>query len=328
MAGAGADVVKHYRELAFMGFVEVVRNLGTILRNLQQCKKDILAYRPDALVLIDYPGFNLRMAKWAKKAGIPVIYYISPQIWAWHASRVRTIRRDVDKMLVILPFEQAFYEKYGVSVLYTGHPLLDALTDKIPDPSERTADLIVLLPGSRQQEISRILPEMLRVTPLFPEYRFVIAGAPTISPAIYETQLQHYPKVALDIGNTHSLLCTARAALVKSGTSTLEAALLDIPQVVCYKGSPVSYAIAKRVIQVPYISLVNLIVNAPLVQELIQQDLNTTHLQNALKALLDPVHAAKIRAGYQNIRQILGAGGASEKAAAAILNFLNPPKPS
>jgi len=322
MQAAGAAVVKHYRDLAFMGFVEVVKNLGTILRNLRQCKQDILSFKPDALVLIDYPGFNLRIAKWAKKTGIPVIYYISPQIWAWHASRVRAIRRDVDKMLVILPFERDFYQKNGMEVVYTGHPLLDALSDQIPDAATRDPKLIALLPGSRKQEISRILPEMLRVTPLFPEYRFVIAGTHTLPAAIYQEHLRHYPTVELTIGNTYDLLRRARAALVKSGTSTLEAALLDVPQVVCYKGSPLSYSIAKRVIQVKYIALVNLIVDAPLVKELIQHELHTTPLQTALFELLDPEKAATIRAGYARLREILGAGGASEKAAAEILNYL------
>ncbi len=255
MQAAGGEVVKHYRDLAFMGFVEVARNLRTIMKNIAFCKSDILAYQPDALVLIDYPGFNLRIAKWAKKQGIRVIYYISPQIWAWHSSRVHAIRRDVEEMLVILPFETDFFEKYGVKAQFVGHPLLDAIdtstNHQILPPK---ANIIALLPGSRQQEIKRILPIMLGVTAYFPDYQFKVAGATSLPPDFYQPFLEKYPHVSLSIGQTYPLLQEAKAALVKSGTSTLEAALFRVPQVVCYAGNSLSYAIARRLVNVKYIS--------------------------------------------------------------------------
>ncbi|MCY7331036.1 MAG: lipid-A-disaccharide synthase, partial [Saprospiraceae bacterium] len=204
MAAAGGEVVKHYRELAFMGFVEVARNLRTIFKNIDFCKNDILAYQPDALVLIDYPGFNLRIAKWAKQQGLRVIYYISPQIWAWHTSRVHAIRRDVDQMLVILPFETAFFEKYGVKAQFVGHPLLDAIdTSANQEPLPKKEKIIALLPGSRQQEIKRILPIMLSVTPFFPDYQFKVAGATSLPPDFYQPFLEKYPQVSLSIGQTY-----------------------------------------------------------------------------------------------------------------------------
>jgi lipid-A-disaccharide synthase len=353
MQAAGGDLVKHYRDLAFMGFVEVLKNLRTILRNLAFCKRDILDYRPDALVLIDYPGFNLRIARWAKRQGIRVIYYISPQIWAWHQSRVHDIRRDVDKMLVILPFEQAFFEKNGVNVEFVGHPLLDALSDvsyQMPDASYQVSgskasspapnlqspkskvqrptskvqspETIALLPGSRQQEVQRILPRMLSIVPYFPDYQFVVAGANALPEEFYQPFLTQHPNVRLVRGQTYDLLRQAQAALVKSGTSTLETALLDVPQVVCYAGSPMSYHIARRLVRVPYISLVNLIMDAPLVRELIQDELNAANLKAALAEILTPEKSAQLRAGYAALRERLGAGGASARAARAILTTL------
>ncbi|MBL7782306.1 MAG: lipid-A-disaccharide synthase [Saprospiraceae bacterium] len=324
MQEAGATLVKHYKDLAFMGFVEVVKNLRTILHNISFCKKDILAYQPDALVLIDYPGFNLRIAKWAKRQGIKVIYYISPQIWAWHRSRVHDIRRDVDKMLVILPFEQDFFRQYGMEVDYVGHPLLDALdVSNTPDnPENADSRTIALLPGSRKQEIQRILPPMLAITARFPQYRFVVAGASSMPETYYQTFLKDYPQVELLKGVTYELLQQSCAALVKSGTSTLETALLNVPQVVCYAGNPLSYHIARRLIQVKYISLVNLIVDKPLVQELIQDELNPTNLASALSVILQPENRAEILRGYTELKHSLGDGGASRRAASSILQFL------
>jgi len=321
MQAAGGQLVKHYRDLAFMGFLEVARNLPTILRNFRFCKKDILEYRPDALVLIDYPGFNLRMAKWAKKQGIRVIYYISPQLWAWHTSRVHAIKQCVDKMLVILPFEVDFYKKFGMHVEYVGHPLLDVIpTDTAPDvQKDEGKKIIALLPGSRKQEVSRILPVMLSVVDTFPEHEFVIAGATALPDEYYHPFLSDHPALRLVRGDTYGLLRSATAALVKSGTSTLETALVGTPQVVCYAGSPLSFAIAKRVVRVPYISLVNLILDRPLVKELIQDELHTEALTNALRDILRPENAKAIRAGYAELRQILGAGGASERAAELVL---------
>lgn len=323
MQSAGGILVKHYRDLAFMGFWEVAKNIRTILNNLRNCQQDILRYQPDTLVLIDYPGFNLRIARWAKKRNIRVVYYISPQIWAWHSSRVHAIKRDVDKMLVILPFETEFYRKYGVDAEFVGHPLLDVITvDGRRSTPESSGSIVTLLPGSRIQEVRRILPVMLSVTSYFPEHKFVVAGAQSLPREFFQPFLEDYPAVQLEYGKTYELLAGSAAALVKSGTSTLETALIGTPQVVCYAGSPVSFAIARRVVNVRYISLVNLILDRPLVRELIQDELNTPQLREALADILNPDRAAVIRAGYAELRHKLGDGGASLRAARAILNDL------
>ncbi len=330
MTAAGAEIVKHYRDLAFMGFIEVVKNLPTILRNLKFCKADILAFQPDALVLIDYPGFNLRIAKWAKQQGIKVIYYISPQIWAWHTSRVHNIKKIVDKMLVVLPFEKAFYQRYHYEVEFVGHPLLDELK-KLPPLSiydflQRNhldnRPIIALLPGSRRQEISKMLTEMLQVMPYFADYQFVIAGAPSQSPEIYEDILNErgIKNVPIIKNQTYDLLRSAQAALVTSGTATLETALLGVPQVVCYKSSAISYTIARRIIQVPFISLVNLIYNKKIVDELIQNDLNIENLKNTLKNCLE--NSLVFKKNYEILRGMLGNEGASKRAANAILETI------
>ncbi len=320
MAEAGAVVVKHYRELAFMGFVEVVKNLPAIWRNFQAAKRDISLFRPDALVLIDYPGFNLRMAQWARKQGIRVVYYISPQLWAWHASRAHAIRRDVDKVLVVFSFEVDFYRRYGVEATWVGHPLLDALPQSAP---AREGDMIALLPGSRRQEVQRLLPTMLSIVPSFEGYRFVIAAAHALPESLFRPYLADYPQVELCYGDTYGLLQRARAAVVKSGTSTLEAALLGAPQVVCYAGHALSYAIARRLVRVPYISLVNLVLERPLVRELIQKDFTPPRLRQAVEELLDPARAALLQEGYRELRQRLGGSGASLRAACCILDFIN-----
>lgn len=321
MQQTGATLVKHYRDLAFMGFVEVIKNLRTILRNISFCKQDILAFKPDALVLIDYPGFNLRIAQWAKAKGIRVIYYISPQLWAWHASRAKAIKRDVDKLLVILPFEKAFFKGYGIDAEFVGHPLLDAIKDlpnkALPHASKPT---IALLPGSRKQEVSRILPVMLETTRAFPNHQFIVAGASSLPEGYYQDYLKNFPSVALEKGNTYGILQRSVAALVKSGTSTLETALLDVPQVVCYAGNPISYQIAKRLVKVKYISLVNLIVDRPLVRELIQHELTPENATAALLEILQSEKMAEIKAGYAELRHELGDGGASERAAKMILD--------
>jgi len=325
MQDAGATLVKHYRELAFMGFVEVAKNLRTILRNIEYCKQDILAFKPDALVLIDYPGFNLRIARWAKQQGIRVVYYISPQLWAWHASRAHAIRRDVDKLLVILPFEQAFFKEYGIEAEFVGHPLLDEIGQMLHQNEAKAAPgtalpaQIALLPGSRKQEVSRILPRMLEATVYFPEYEFVVAGATSLPETYYRGFLAKYPKVRLVQGQTYQVLMQSRAALVKSGTSTLETALLDVPQVVCYAGNWLSYRIAKQLIKVKYIALVNLIMDKPLVRELIQDELNKENIRAALAEILTPEKSAALKLGYAELRLRLGGGGASERAARAIL---------
>jgi lipid-A-disaccharide synthase len=323
MQAAGATLVKHYRDLAFMGFVEVLKNLRTILRNIAFCKEDILAFQPDVLVLIDYPGFNLRMARWARQQGIKVVYYIAPQLWAWHASRAHAIRRDVDKLLVILPFERAFFQQYGIEAEFVGHPLLDEMErlgylEDALDTDHRPRQ-IALLPGSRKQEIQRILPLMLQMTREFPDYHFVVAGAASLPAEFYRPFLQDYPNAEWVQGQTYPLLRQSRAALVKSGTSTLETALLGAPQVVCYAGNWLSYQIARRLVNVKYISLVNLVLDQPLVRELIQDEFNAENLKNAMQEILEEEKTAELEKGYQILRARLGGGGASEKAAAAIL---------
>lgn len=327
MQEAGGELVKHYRDLAFMGFVEVLANLRTILNNIRFCKQDILDYQPDVVVFIDYPGFNLRIAKWlresvnAGKLKSKIVYYIAPQIWAWHTSRVHAIKRDMDKVLVILPFEKAFYEKYGVAAEFVGHPLLDvipAVPEKANDVSPKT---IALLPGSRRQEVKKILPAMLSVTDNFPEYTFVIGASNALPESFYKSFTTAHPNVGIVTGKTYQVLGNAEAALVKSGTSTLETALLGTPEVVCYAGNPISYAIAKRVVDIKYISLVNLIADAPVVEELIQDDLNKTNLTRALKTILDPQNSKAMKQEYSRIRQLLGESGASAKAANAILQL-------
>lgn len=321
MQAAGGKLVKHYRDLAFMGFVEVLKNLRTILRNIAFCKEDILNFRPDALVLIDYPGFNLRIARWAKQQGIRVIYYISPQVWAWHQSRVHDIKRDVDKLLVILPFEKDFFASHGVAAEFVGHPLLDAIQAP-PALSQREHGPIALLPGSRWQEVERILPPMLAATRSFPTLQFVVAGAQSLPESLYQKYISAHPNVSLVVGETYTLLSKAKAALVKSGTSTLETALFGVPEVVCYAGNAWSYAIARRLVTVKYISLVNLIVDRPLVTELIQHDLNEANLVRELTKLLDPGVVLDLLDGYAELRQRLGEGGASRRAAEAILGIL------
>jgi len=329
MAAVTGKPVKHISELAFMGFIEVVANLGTILTNIKFCKKDILNYKPDALVLVDYPGFNLRIAKWAKKEGIPVIYYISPQIWAWKQNRVHTIKKVVDKMLVILPFEKDFYAKFGVDVTFVGHPLLDAIdqfiakTDKVDLYAKHNLDkrpVIALLPGSRKQEINTLLPIMLDSLSEFDDYQFVIAGAPALPGSFYEPFLKHSKNVHLIHGETYDLLSIATAALVTSGTATLETALFEVPEVVCYKGSSISYQIAKRLIKVEYISLVNLILQKEAVKELIQNECNAKFIEKELHSILPgQLKNAQLKNNYKDLLKILGEGGASEIAAKEVL---------
>lgn len=330
MANAGGNLIKHYRDLAFMGFVEVLKNIRTILVNMRFCKEDILQFQPDALVLIDYPGFNLRIAKWAAQQNIPVYYYISPQLWAWHSSRIKVIRQSVRKMYVILPFEQAFYQKYQYPVTWVGHPLLDVTDAYQPDPHFRENNqldqrpIIALLPGSRKQEIQRLLDVMLSTVPHFPEYQFVIAGAPAMPDSFYRDIMAALPdyNVKLLSNQTYALLAHASAALVTSGTATLETALFSVPQIVCYKGSNLSYQIAKRLVDIKYISLVNLIADAPIVTELIQHDCNPTRLLSEMTQLLQPDNTLQIKNAYAELRKILGQNGAAPRTAQAIVSDL------
>lgn len=333
MQEQGVELVKHYRDLAFMGFTEVIANLGTILNNLKLCKKDILAYSPDALILIDYPGFNLRIAKWAKKQGIRTIYYISPQVWAWKESRVHGIKKYVDRMLVILPFEKAFFKKWDYEVEYVGHPLAEVvdrarnageLVPEAIDSPLNQKNIIALLPGSRRQEIEKKLPLMLEASKAFPQYNFVVAKASSLEDEFYQPFLQPYPKVRSLRNKTYQLLMKARAALVTSGTATLETALFGVPQVVCYKGNPVSYSIAKRLIRIKYISLVNLIMDKPVVKELIQDELTVDNIITELKKITENLSVIEqINNDYNQLRKVLAEGGnASEKAARSIVQFL------
>jgi len=330
MEDVGGKLIKHYRDLAFMGFWEVVTNLRTILRNIDLCKGDITAYQPDALIFIDYPGFNMRIAKWAKQQGIPTHYYISPQIWAWKENRIKAIRRDVDAMYVILPFEKDFYEgKHQYPVHFVGHPLLDAIAARREVSMEvfkrenglDERPIIALLPGSRKQEIAKMLSVMLSVVGSYHPYQFVIAGAPSLGYDFYR-QFIREENVHFVSGKTYDLLSHAHAALVTSGTATLETALFRVPEVVCYRGNWISYQIAKRVISLKYISLVNLIMDAPVVTELIQGDLNTRNLKVELDKLLDPAYRDKLQRDYQALRERLGNEGASRRTAQAIYNSL------
>lgn len=307
-----------------MGFVEVILNLRKVTGFIKQCKQDIEQNRPDKLILIDYPGFNLRIAKHAHQLGIPVYYYISPQIWAWKEGRVKEIKAHVDHMLVILPFEKEFYAKHNYPVEYVGHPLLDALSEIEADSSFFTrhqikeSPLIALLPGSRKQEIKVKLPLMLSVLDAFPEHQFIIAGAPGIDPSFYN-QFIGSKRVQVVHSDTYQILLHAEAALVTSGTATLETALLEVPQVVCYKGNPISYFIAKMLIKVKYISLVNLILDKPAVKELIQDELNQTNLIKELKSILPGGLKRKpMMDQYKKLIQMLGNKGASTRAAEII----------
>ncbi|GAA4149239.1 lipid-A-disaccharide synthase [Chryseobacterium ginsenosidimutans] len=326
MAAQGGTLVKHYRDLAFMGFLEVAKNLRTILNNIKFCKEDIKNNRPDVLILVDYPGFNLRIAKFAKGLGIKVVYYISPQLWAWKEGRVEIIKKYVDEMMVILPFEEDFYKKHGVHSHFVGHPLLDAIST-LKDISVENfkaenglndKEIIALLPGSRKQEVEKMLEIMLSVRPYFKEYQFVIAGAPSLPKEFYQSYVDD--NVHFVSNKTYDLLRCSKAALVTSGTATLETALLKIPEVVCYRGSKVSYAIAKRLVKnIKYISLVNLIMDREVVKELIQNDLNTKNLVEELKKVLEGKKRSQLLKDYELLREKLGGKGASENAAEVIL---------
>lgn len=327
MQKAGGTLVKHYRELAFMGFVEVIFNLKTILSNITFCKKDILEFKPDVILFIDYPGFNMRIAKWAKELNYKTHYYISPQIWAWKENRINAIKQDVDKMFVILPFEKSFYEdKHHFPVDFVGHPLIDAIQNQ---PSFDEAifrkehqlgekPIIAVLPGSRKQEITKMLSVMLSVVDDFQDYEFVIAGAPSQEYDFYQQFISN-KNIKFVSNKTYDLLRSSTAALVTSGTATLETALFKVPEVVCYKGSSISYQIAKRIITLKYISLVNLIMDQEVVTELIQADCNTKRIKEELQKLLEPQYREKLLKNYDILEQKLGGVGASKKTAKLIV---------
>lgn len=333
MEQAGGDIVKHYKELAYMGFWEVFVHLNTILRNIRICQTDILLYEPDALILVDYPGFNLRIAEFAKDNGLKVYYYISPQIWAWKKGRIKKIRRCVDEMMVILPFEEKFYADRGMKVHYVGHPLLDAVSrdlhqsDEVRDFRKANSlddrDIIALLPGSRKQEITAILPQMLKMVPLFPQYQFVMSAVDWQPRSLYDKYLKSCP-IPMVGGSAYPLLANAKAAIVASGTATLETAMIGTPEVVCYAGSELSYLIAKNLVSgIRYISLVNLIMDKPVVAELIQHEYNTINLSAELRKITDDEdHIESMKNDYRQLYSLLGDGSASAKAADVILQTL------
>lgn len=334
MQKQGGELVKHYRDLAFMGFIEVLANLKTILGNIKFCKNDIDNFKPDAIILIDYPGFNLRIAEYTHQKGLKVFYYISPQVWAWHQSRVKKMKQVIDHLFVILPFEKEFYKEHLMDVDFVGHPLLDAIdnhsVNTLNDANvfKETIDvsnkpIIALLPGSRKQEIKTVLPIMLSIVDAYPDYKFIIAGVNSQSKQFYKEIIGEKP-VEIVYNQTYNLLQTAKAALVTSGTATLETALFGVPQVVCYKGSVISFAIAKRFVKVKYISLVNLIMDKQIVTELIQNDLTTNRLKEEFeKITLNNEYLSHLREDYNDLKVKLGGKGASANTAKLITTYLS-----
>ncbi len=327
MQAEGGVLVKHYAEMAFMGFTEVILNLNTIFKNLKACKKDILAYRPDVLILIDFPGFNLKIADFAKENGIKVCYYISPKVWAWNQKRVLRIKRVVDQLFCILPFEVDFYASWGMKVHYVGNPLLDEIAQFKVATDFRTKEglsdkpIIALLPGSRKQEIERLLPVMLSVIDNFPNHQFVIAAAPTFN-ADYYHQFIGEKTAKLVFSQTYDLLSTTDAAIVASGTATLETALFKVPQVVVYKGGTISIAIARLLVKIKFISLVNLIMDRKVVTELIQEDCNTQKITEELSCIVKGQEREAMLQQYKELASKMGSAGASERTAKLIVGKL------
>ncbi len=327
MLAEGGTLKKHYAEMAFMGFLEVVLNLRKIAKNLADCKRDILAFNPDVVILIDFPGFNMRIAEFASKQNIKVFYYISPKVWAWNQKRVLKIKKYVNRMFCILPFEVDFYKKWGMEVDYIGNPLLDAVAAFTPDENFKKENslsakpIIALLPGSRKQEIERVLPQMLAAAKLFPNHQFLIAGAPGFNKAYYQ-QFDIGEQTTILYHQTYNILACADAALVTSGTATLETAIFKVPQVVLYKGNTISIAIARMLVSIKYISLVNLILNKKAVTELIQEDCNETKISVNLKEILSGPSREKMLEDYMLLQQVMGKAGASSKAAGLMVNYL------
>ena len=335
MEEAGAELVKHYKEGAIMGFVEVVANLGKLSRNLRDCKEDVLAYNPDVLILIDYPGFNFRIAEFAKKKGIRTFYYIAPKVWAWKEKRVHRLKKFVDRLFIIFPFEIEYFKKWGIDAVYNGNPLLDSV-DNHPsatetkeefcakaeiDPNRKT---IALLAGSRRGEIKYLLPRMIEVAKRYPDYQFLMACAPSMEKEFYEGIIgKSASNIKLLFGQTYSILRNSDAAIINSGTASLEAALIGVPQVVCYGGNEISYQIAKRVVKLKYISLANLIMDKGLFKELIQHDCTPDKISKELDLLVnDTTYREKMQKDYKDVREVLGGKGASAKVARAMIDEL------
>ena len=329
MEQAGADLVKHYRELAFMGFWEVITHLWVILNNIMFCKTDIREFKPDVIIYIDYPGFNLRIAKWARKNGFKNHYYICPQIWAWKENRIHQIKRDVDALYAIMPFEQKYFkEKHDFFVDFVGNPLFDTIIKRktsnkfhSKNSLSKSTPIVALLPGSRKQEIKKILPIFVKVSRLFSSYKFIIAGAPGVDKDWYCSYIQN-TNIGLVKNQTYDLLEVAKAALVSSGTATLETAIFKVPQLVCYRSSFISYQIAIRLVKLKYISLVNLILNKEVVTELIQDNFNVKEVSNQLQFLLSEEGQEKLKNDYEILFSVLGKEGASEKTARLIIEAI------
>ena len=326
MQNAGANVVKHFKDLAFMGFYEVLINLRTILKNISFCKKDILEFNPDKIIFVDYPGFNMRIAKWSKKYKFQTIYYIAPQLWAWNEKRIKKIKKYIDSLYVILPFEKEFFEtKHKYPVKFLGHPLLDSISNfkKNYDSSSEQIitnkkEVIAILPGSRKQEIKKILNTVIKIVDYFPDHQFIVAGAPNIELSYYKSILKN-KRIKVIENKTYEILSISTAAIVTSGTATLETALFKVPQVVCYKSSYFSYFIAKLIVNIKYISLVNLIMDQQIVKELIQQDCNKDKIRNELEKILDLNNKKSLQIKYDELTSILGNSGTSKRVAFDII---------
>lgn len=332
MQASGVAIFKHIRNLSYMGFWEVLKHLPIILRNISETKKDIRAFNPDCIILVDFPGFNFRIAEFAHNRGIKVVYYISPQLWAWKEGRVSRIKKWVNRLYVILPFEKEFYKKHQVEAIFMGHPLLDALEQSLDQSSSYETfiqenllpdkPIVALLPGSRKQEIGSMLSTMTAIVPNFPDYQWVIAGMNNY-PVEHYKQFCGEHKIEVVYDQTYALLRHAKAAIVTSGTATLETALIGTPLAVVYRAGNISYQIAKRLIKIPYISLVNLIPNKPVVKELIQDDFNPVNLTTEVDKLLnDQVYRNQMKENFVHIRQLLGGSGASEKIAADFAGWI------
>lgn len=335
MKEAGAELVKHYKEGAIMGFVEVVANLGKLAKNLNDCKNDIINYNPDVVVLIDYPGFNFRIAQFAKERGMRVFYYIAPKVWAWKENRVHKLKKYVDRLFIIFPFEIEYFKKWGIDAIYRGNPLLDSVdnhssADETKEDFQKRTGIgtaettVALLAGSRRSEIKYLLPRMMQVAEKYPNYRFLLACAPSMEREFYEGIVgKKCSNIKLLFGETYSILRHSDAAIINSGTASLEAALIGVPQVVCYGGNEISYQIAKRVVKLKYISLANLIMDKGLFKELIQHDCTPQKISQELDNLLnDSEYRAKMISDYRNVRDVLGGKGASAKVARAMIEEL------
>lgn len=328
MQEAGATLFKHYKEISFMGFVEVVMNLRTVSKVMNAVQKDLIAYKPDVLILVDFAGFNLRMAKYAKAHGLKVFYYISPKIWAWNQKRAYKVKANVDRMFVIMPFEKDFYAKFGYTAVdYIGNPLLDAVTAFQPDADFKTTQnltgqLVAVLPGSRKQEVTVMVEKIPAVAKRFPDMTFVVAGVKNLNASLYEP-LKGIANVRLLFEQTYNILSVTDTAIVTSGTATLETALFKVPQVVVYRASAITYQIVKRLIRVPYISLVNLIASEGVVKELIQDEFNEELVVKELSSILPGgAKREQVLQGYDRLHILLGKPGASQKAAELMMEHL------